>query len=157
MGEKCRKGEIERVGYSYTKKTGTKVSVEPTCVKDRGKPGKGPKLIEMPEADIGLLSKYGYSLDDSHENRVKSLKKALKENSELKVLRHVNALRTLQKSNEKLYNKLDKDLKWIQSDYQKKKGGNDKDKELGKQTKPKQTEEKKAPWSLVNFKKNNKN
>jgi hypothetical protein len=49
------------------------------------------------------------------------LKKAIKENSELKILRHVNAIRTLQKSNEKLYNKLDKDMKWLQKDYKTKK------------------------------------
>jgi hypothetical protein len=50
------------------------------------------------------------------------LKKAIKDNSELKILRHVNAIRTLQKSNEKLYNKLDKDMKWLQKDYKTKKG-----------------------------------
>ncbi len=49
------------------------------------------------------------------------MKKAIKENSELKILRHVNAIRTLQKSNEKLYNKLDKDMKWLQKDYKTKK------------------------------------
>ena len=43
----------------------------------------------------------------------------MKDHSELKILRHLNALRTLQKSNEKLFNKLDKDLKWIQKDYKK--------------------------------------
>ena len=120
---KCNPGEIERVGYSYTKKSGTHVEVDPSCVSDKGKPGKGPKLITMPEYDVGLLSKYGYNLRNSHDERVKSIKKALKENSELKILRHVNALRTLQKSNEKYYNKLDKDLKWIQKDYETKKGG----------------------------------
>jgi hypothetical protein len=52
------------------------------------------------------------------------LKKAIKENSELKILRHVNAIRTLQKSNEKLYNKLDKDMKWLQKDYKTKKNKN---------------------------------
>ncbi len=118
MSNKCSPGQIERVGYTYTKKSSKKtVKVKPTCISDKGKPGKGPKLITIPSYDIGLLSKYDYSLKDSHEKRVKSLKKAIKENSELKILRHINALRTLQKSNEKLYNKLDKDMKWIQKDY----------------------------------------
>jgi hypothetical protein len=117
----CKKGEIKRVGYSYNRKTGSHVSVKSSCIKDQGRKGKGPKLITMPEYDIGLLSNYGYSLSDSHETRVKALKKALKENSELKILRHINALRTLHKSSEKYYNKLDKDLKWIQNDYSKKK------------------------------------
>jgi len=115
---KCPLGKIERDGYTYTKKSSDKIiNVKPTCITDKGKPGKGPKLIIMPKYDIGLLSNYGYSLKDSHDKRVKSLKKAIKENSELKILRHINALRTLQKSNEKIYNKLDKDMKWIQKDY----------------------------------------
>ena len=111
---KCPKGEIERVGYSFVKKTGTNVSVKPTCITDKGKPGKGPKLIIMPQEDKGLLSDYGYSLKNSYEDRVKSIKKATKDHSKLKILRHINALRTLQKSNERNYNKLDRDLKWIQ-------------------------------------------
>jgi hypothetical protein len=42
-----------------------------------GKPGKGPKLIIIPKYDIGLLSKYGYSLSDNYETRIKTLKKAI--------------------------------------------------------------------------------
>jgi hypothetical protein len=118
MPGKCLDGQIERIGYTYMKKNSKKaIKVKATCVEDKGKPGRGPKLITIPAYDIGLLSKYNYSLKDSHEKRIQSLKKAIKENSELKILRHINALRTLQKSNEKLYNKLDKDMKWIQSDY----------------------------------------
>lgn len=118
--DKCPPGQIERVGYTYKKKTTKKtVKVQKTCVEDQGKPGKGPKLIKMPAYDEGLLSDYGYTLKLSHENRVKAIKKSLKENNKLKILQHINALRTLHKSNEKLYNKLDKDLKWIQSVYDK--------------------------------------
>lgn len=125
MSNKCGKGQIERVGYSYIKKkTNKKISISPTCIKDKGKPGKGLKLIKIPDYDVGLLSKYGYSLAENHENRIKSLKKAIKENSELKILRHLNAIRTLMKSNPKYYNKLDKDMKWIQKDYSNKTGGN---------------------------------
>ena len=127
MQRKCGEGQIERAGYSYTKKkTQKKVSVQPTCIQDKGKPGKGLKLIPIPKYDVGLLSKHGYSLADNHEKRVAALKKAIKANGELKVLRHLNAIRTLSKSNYSLYNKLDKDMKWIQKDYAKKKGG-DKD------------------------------
>lgn len=115
----CPKGQIERVGFSYTKKTGTHVVVPKTCVTDKGKPGKGKKLIEIPKHDVGLLSAYGYKLKDSYEKRIKSLEKANKYEDNLKVLRHVNALRTLQKSNEKYHNKLSKDLKWLQEQYNK--------------------------------------
>ncbi len=117
-GAKCPKGMIERVGYSFKKKTSKKtVHVKAKCIKDQGKSGKGPKLGILPAKDIGILSDYGYSLHDTHIIRVKALKKAIKHNNELKILRHVNALRTLFKSNEKYYNKLDKDLKWIQNNY----------------------------------------
>ena len=119
-GAKCPKGMIKRVGYSFKRKTSKKtVHVKAECIKDQGKLGKGPKLDILPKEDIGILSNYGYSLHDSHDIRIKALKKAIKHNNELKILRHVNALRTLFKSNEKYYNKLDKDLKWIQKDYAK--------------------------------------
>lgn len=162
---KCDKGQIERVGYSFVKKkTGKKVSVGSSCISDKGKPGKGPKLITIPEYDVGLLSKYGYSLAESHERRVTSLKKAIKSNSELKILRHINALRTLLKSSPKLYNKLDKDMKWIQKDYAIKKGGDEEpilekksSKKVSKKSSKKSTKKTsrggndKEPWSLINF------
>jgi hypothetical protein len=136
MSITCPLGKIERTGYQYNKK-GKTVNVVPTCVSDKGKPGKGPKevkaslrvkevkppqgpkLIVIPKYDIGLLSDYGYSLHSSYDDRVKAIKKSLKAHDKLKILRHINALRTLQKSNEKYYNKLSKDLKWIQSHYDK--------------------------------------
>ena len=118
MSSKCKSGEIRKVGYTYKRKSSKKaIKVKSTCVPDKGKPGKGPKLITMPKYDVGLLSDYGYSLHDKHEDRIKAIKKSLKEHSKLKVLRHINALRTLQKSNETLYKKLDRDLKWLQKEY----------------------------------------
>ena len=76
-------------------------------------------LIKIPDYDIGLLSDYGYSLKNNHETRIKAIKKSMKEHSLLKILRHLNALRTLHKSHEKLFNKFDKDLKWVQKEYKK--------------------------------------
>jgi hypothetical protein len=118
-GSTCPKGMIERVSYTRktSKKPQKKINIKPTCIKDQGKTGKGPKLNILPKYDVGLLSNFGYSLHDSYIIRVKALKKAIKYYNELKILRHVNALRTLFKSNEKYYNKLNKDLKWIQKDY----------------------------------------
>ena len=109
--KKCSKDKILRKSY----KTKKGIKVPPTCVKDMGKPGKGPKLFEIPEEDKGLLGGFGYTLKKKHEDRVKAIKKAIKEYSILKILRHLNALRTLQKSNEKYFKKLDKDVKWIQA------------------------------------------
>lgn len=113
----CEKGKIERVGYKYNKKSGTSVTIKETCIEDKGKPGKGPKLIIIPKEDEGLLSQYGYSLKESYEKRIKALKKANKNENNLKILQHVNALRTLQKSNKIYYNKLNKDFKWLQENY----------------------------------------
>jgi hypothetical protein len=117
----CPKGEIMRVGYQYKRKTSKRaVKVPATCIQDRGKAGKGPKLITMPEMDVGLLGKYNYAVKHKFEDRKKSLKIAMKRENGLKVLRHLNAIRTLNKSNEKLYNKLNKDVKWLQKYYEKK-------------------------------------
>lgn len=119
-GAKCPKGMIEKAGYTFKRKSSKKtIKVKPVCIKDQGKLGKGPKLNILPKEDIGILSNYGYALNKTHEERIKALKKAIKHNNELKILRHINALRTLNKSNQTNYNKLDKDLKWIQKDYKK--------------------------------------
>ena len=120
MSNNCKSGQIQKIEYSYVKKSSKKpVKVNSTCIEDKGKSGKGPKLITIPTEDEGILGKYGYTLKDSHQNRIKALKKAFKENSHLKILRHLNAIRTLQKSNDKMYNKLDKDMKWLQEYYKK--------------------------------------
>lgn len=111
MSKKCTKGQILRDGY-VTKK-GTKVA--PKCVKDMGKPGKGPKLFEM--KDSGLLGNYGYELKIAHEKRTEAIKKSIKKNGKNKVLKYLVALRTLHKSNERYYNKLDRDVKWVQKNY----------------------------------------
>ena len=107
---KCKLGEIKRVNYTYTKKHSKKlIKIKPGAYE-----GKGKKLIIIPKYDIGLLTQFGYKLSKAHNERVIALKKALKQYPWLKILQHINALRTLQKSNEKMYNKLDRDLKWLQ-------------------------------------------
>ncbi len=118
MATKCPSGMIKRKSYSYKKKSSSKtVKVSSKCIKDQGMPGKGPKIIKLPKEDIGILSDYGYSLKLSYDDRIKALKKAIKHEDELKILRHLNALRTLFKSNEKYYDKLNKDLHWVQKHY----------------------------------------
>ena len=77
---------------------------------------KGKRII-MPKYDIGILSDYNYSLHNTYEERIKSIKKSLKHHPVLKILQHINALRTLHKSNEKLYNKLNRDFNWIHNYY----------------------------------------
>ena len=101
---KCKLGEIKRVNYTYTKKHSKKL----IKIKPGAHEGKGKKLIIIPKYDIGLLTQFGYKLSKAHNERVVALRKALKQYP------YINALRTLQKSNEKMYVKLDRDLKWLQ-------------------------------------------
>ena len=116
---------IRRSSYvrkSYVKKDGTRVKsskVRSSLIIDRGKKGKGKKLFDI--KDKGFLTEKGYSLKKSKKSREKSLRRASKEKGTLKVLRHLNAIRTLQKSNSDNYSKLDKDVKFIQKIYTKEK------------------------------------
>ena len=114
---------IRRSSYvrkSYTRKDGVKV--KSSLIKDQGKIGKGRKLFEI--KDKGFLTKNGYSLEKSSDERKKSLRRASKEKGMLSVLRHLNAIRTLQKNNHDNFNKLDKDVKFVQKEYRKDKKNN---------------------------------
>jgi len=104
------------------RKDGIKVKgskVKSSLIKDRGEKGKGKKLFEI--KDTGFLRKNGYSLKKSLKERKKSLRRASKEKDILPILRHLNAIRTLQKSNLENFKKLDKDVKFIQKEYKNKK------------------------------------
>jgi len=117
--------KIRRASYtrkSYTRKDGTKVKgskVKSSLIIDRGQKGKGKKLFEI--KDKGFLRKEGYSLSKSVPERKASLRRASKEKGTLPVLRHLNAIRTLQKSNLENFKKLDQDMKFIQKEYSKEK------------------------------------
>lgn len=127
----CGVGRILKDGYyrkaymkkSYVKNDGTKVSgsvvkpsfVPPTCIPDKGKLGKGPKLFKI--KDTGMMRKYGYSTSATMKSRRISIDKAIKNNEKHEVLKRLVAIRTLNKSNDKIYNVLDKDVKYIQKKY----------------------------------------
>jgi hypothetical protein len=114
----CEDKEIRRSSYrrkSYTRQDGTHVkaaNVKSGCIEDKGKKGKGKKLFEI--KDKGFLTSEGYKLDKPVKTRHSSLKKASKKKGSLKVLQHLNAIRTLQKSNPDAYKKLDVDVKYMQ-------------------------------------------
>lgn len=90
----CEPGKIERVGY--TRKDRTKV--EPVCIKDMGKPGKGPALIKG--LNKGELKKYGYEnvKNMTEKSRHTALNKAVKEYGRLSVMRKLRAVATLKKN-----------------------------------------------------------
>jgi hypothetical protein len=118
-------GMIRRSSYvrkSYTRKDGTKVKgskVKSSLIVDKGKKGKGRRLFEI--KDKGFLTENGYSLKKPVEQRKTSLRRASKEKGMLPVLRHLNAIRTLQKNNPENFKKLDQDVKFVQKEYKKSK------------------------------------
>jgi len=81
----CPKGEILRAAYkreAYTRNNGTRVHatlVAPSCIKDRGAPGKGAKEWILRDFDH-VLSEHGYHdvKEKSEIARHRALNKALK-------------------------------------------------------------------------------
>jgi len=93
---------------SYIKKNGTVVKsthVNEICIKNKGKPGKTISTAKiLPKLkNEGLLEGYGYSTHKSSSERLKSLIDASKKLSYRSVMARINYIRTLSKSNEKLY------------------------------------------------------
>ena len=86
---------ITRSAYSYRRKDGTLVRVPAKRIEDRGKPGKGPKLIGPLRK--GSLRKHGYSTSKSSSARHAALRKAMRSEGALSVFRKLNAVATLEK------------------------------------------------------------
>ncbi len=113
MSTKCKKDEILKSGY--TRKDGIKV--KPTCIKDKGNPGKGPKLFTL-EKDV--LSQYGYSgvADLTERQRHIALNKALRDNgaNQLAIYRRLVALSVLHKNTSKKLSDIYKeDSEWVKT------------------------------------------
>lgn len=118
----CKKGMIMRKGYlrkGYFRSDGTYVEpsyVPSSCIVDLGFPGKGTPIV----TDLkDLLSPFGYKLSLSESSRKKTLLTAMNNVDKLKVLKHLVYLRTLNKNRKNLYDILDEDVKFIQSEYKK--------------------------------------
>jgi len=111
MPKSCPAGKIKRNGY--TTERGTKVAT--TCTKNMSTPGKTPSNKKvLPKLKEGYLSKYGYSFSKNDTKRETSLRKAMKNEGDLEVLRRVVLLRTYMKNEPLKFQKLDKDVKYIQ-------------------------------------------
>lgn len=116
----CPKGQILRVGY-VTKKG---VKVKPTCVKDRGLPGKGKKTLPDLRDDYHL-SDYGYSTHKSASSRRESLRSASKDQGTLDVLRRLNLIRNKQATGSEAKNIMSEDVRYMQDFYKREqRGGN---------------------------------
>lgn len=115
----CRRGQLKIRRKGYTRKVGGKqVRVKPVtyCTPDKGKPGRGPKLI--PKLKKGTLGIH-YSKEPSAQTRRTKLKACVKKYGYASCVGKVNALRVLNKNTwpKKWLVMLDSDMKWLQKTY----------------------------------------
>ena len=118
----CPKGTILRKGYET--RDGRKVQAR--CIKDRGQPGRGPKVLPPLDKKMSL-SKFGYKTDKSDKTRQTALTAAVndyknrkdltKRQAALKVLKRVVLIRTYNKSNDKVKKIMTRDVKFLQKKY----------------------------------------
>lgn len=89
MTRSCSRGSIRRKSYIRRSKSGKRTRVPSVCIKDRGKPGKGPKILPIPER--GVLSRYGYAnvKDMPDQKRRVALKRAIEAYGHRKVIGHL--------------------------------------------------------------------
>lgn len=89
MARSCSRGSIRRKSYVRKSKSGKRTRVPSACIKDRGKPGKGPKILPIPER--GVLSRYGYAnvKDLPDQKRRAALKRAIDAYGHRKVIGHL--------------------------------------------------------------------
>ena len=125
-GKTCPPGQILREGYTATRKKktmlgrllnrGTTYRVKASCIKNKGKPGKGPDVIGPLKK--GDLKDAGYDHTDPAHERHMALIKAVSEYGALSTLRKLNAIAVLNKNvaptRSKIY-RTDRD--WIKNIY----------------------------------------
>jgi len=125
-GKTCPPGQILREGYVATRKKktmlgrllnrGTTYRVKASCIKNKGKPGKGPDVIGPLKK--GDLKDAGYDHTDPAHERHMALIKAVSEYGHLSTLRKLNAIAVLNKNvaptRSKIY-RTDRD--WIKKNY----------------------------------------
>lgn len=97
---------------SYVRSDGTRVKGTSYTIKNRGKPGRGPKLFTLKK---GGLSQYGYSTSASLKSRHASLSRAISQGVPgLTLSQRLGALATLLKrTNPKLSKRLRKNQTWV--------------------------------------------
>ena len=83
----CHSGQIMRKGYR--RKDGT--YIKPSCIKDRGAPGKGPKLFDVTHP--GILTSMGYHTFGSMGMRHAAIERAVKKSGYAEIFRALNNLR----------------------------------------------------------------
>lgn len=110
----CPDGYILRKGYTDSR--GRKY--KPTCIKDRGNPGKGP--VKIPPPKKGKLSQYGYENVKglTIKERRKAIDKAMKNHNHTTIVRDLHAIATLNKNtNPRLSKMIRNDAQWASEKY----------------------------------------
>lgn len=108
----CPRGMIRRKSYSRRSRSGKRTRVKSACIRDLGKPGRGPKLWTVKK---GVLGKYGYKLEKPAVTRRNALKRAVKGESYATVIRQLNAVRNYTKlSQPQNSKKYTADMKYLQ-------------------------------------------
>jgi hypothetical protein len=97
---------------SYVRSDGVRVKATSFTIKDRGRPGRGPKLFKLKK---GGLSKYGYSTSASLANRHLSLSRAISRGVPgVTLSQRLGALATLLKrTNPVLSKRMRKNQRWV--------------------------------------------
>lgn len=134
----CPPGQIERKayvrkystavrqrGFTVRRKSGASyrvfpkarsMVVESKCVKDLGKPGKGPQAIGPLRK--GELAKHGYSFRATEEKRRAALRHAIAEFGALGVYRKLNAVsKLMERTVPAAANTFAKDRNWIRGTF----------------------------------------
>ena len=125
-GKSCPPGKILRQGYIATRKKktligrllkrGTTYRVNPTCINNKGAPGKGPAVIGP--LKTGELKAVGYDATDSASQRHAALAKAVGSYGRLSTLRKLNAVAVLNKNTSPTRAKTFKtDRNWVKKTY----------------------------------------
>ena len=110
---------VRRKGTTYTvRPKKNEITVDASCIKDRGLQGKGPNSIG--KLRKGELIKYGYQYRLSDAKRRKALQKAVKQYGELSVYRKLDAVAKLSVRTAPDASKIfSKDRNWIRDNFKK--------------------------------------
>ena len=115
--KKCSKNKIIR--SAYTRSNGKRV--RSVCVKNKGLPGKTPKSKKvLPKLKHGLLSKYGYHLNENSTKRQSAIRKAMNDEGILLIYRRLVVLKSYHKNEPGItYNRIKSDVKYAKEIFDK--------------------------------------
>lgn len=112
------KNSMLRHGYTYVRRTGTRVRVGPTRIRNLGLPGRGPIII--PVKRPGMLTRYGYTAKQRLAGRRRTaLRRAISGGqTPLQVFHRLNAIQKLSSRTRPVYAKrYSANKQWLSRKY----------------------------------------